>query len=181
MRWRKDGSAYGDPGAGVSGTDVATTTTHARTDMCTQPAREAGWISPGRIYRGDLTNLLNMQRYFYQVGSQAGGWSAERSFVTPPAANDATATMRVLITADSGMYTPDHARVPNGNFFAVQYLAQGAVSTVGHPRCTAAQAVLQSTGLGPGQQPGSKGVVDAMKAAMERGDTHLIVNNGDLA
>jgi hypothetical protein len=41
-------------------------------------------------------------------------WSPEASFTTAPAASDANAETRVLLTADNGFYTPDNAYTPDG-------------------------------------------------------------------
>jgi hypothetical protein len=149
--------------------------------MCQEPAQKAGFISPNQIYRGNLTGLAPNTRYFYQVGSDAAGWSAERSFSTPPAANDPSAVMRVLITADSGMYSPDNARVPNGNSFAAQLIVGGWALTPGQPEYTVVQAVIQSAGLGPGQQPGARLVVDALEREIEEKGGSLVLNIGDIS
>jgi 3',5'-cyclic AMP phosphodiesterase CpdA len=178
VKWRPEGAEYG--GAG-SGTDPASVSSFSKSNMCTEPAKKAGWISPNQIYRGDITNLSPNTRYYYQVGSDAAGWSPEQSFLTPPAADDAGATMRVLITADSGMYSPDFARTPNGNSFEAQRIFGGWATTPGRPEYTVVQAIAQQAGLGPGQQPGSKGVVDAIERALEAKDAHGVWNFGDIS
>lgn len=178
VKWRLESGAYG--GAG-SGTDAASVSTYTRSQMCQEPAKKAGFISPNQIYRGDLTGLAPNTRYYYQVGSDAAGWSAEKSFLTPPAADDPSATMRMLITADSGMYSPDNSRVPNGNVFAAQLIVGGWAMTPGKPEYTVVQAIAQQAGLGPGQQPGSRLVVDAMEKALKEKETHLVLDVGDLA
>jgi hypothetical protein len=43
-------------------------------------------------------------------------WSAEASFVTPPAdaVADPNTEARILLTADAGQYAPDNAYMPDG-------------------------------------------------------------------
>lgn len=56
---------------------------YEREDMCDAPANDSvGWRDPGFIHDGVMVNLKKGKRYFYQVGSDSGGWSMTNSFVS---------------------------------------------------------------------------------------------------
>lgn len=56
---------------------------YEREDMCDAPANQSvGWRDPGHIHDGIMVNLKKGKRYYYQVGSDSGGWSSTHSFVS---------------------------------------------------------------------------------------------------
>ncbi|XP_024989395.1 probable inactive purple acid phosphatase 2 [Cynara cardunculus var. scolymus] len=73
-------------------------------DMCDSPANQSvGWRDPGFIHDGVMVNLKPGKRYFYKVGSDAGGWSNIFSFVSPD--EDSGETIAFLY-GDMGTATP---------------------------------------------------------------------------
>ncbi|XP_031492308.1 probable inactive purple acid phosphatase 2 [Nymphaea colorata] len=61
----------------------ASTTTYSRSDMCDSPANsDGGWRDPGNIHDAVMKNLKAGARYYYQVGSDEGGWSSTYSFIS---------------------------------------------------------------------------------------------------
>jgi len=68
------------------------------------PAAGMGWRDPGVIHSAVMVGLEPGARYFYTVGSDAGGWSHERlgyfsSFVAP---SDGASLARIIAFGDMG-------------------------------------------------------------------------------
>ncbi|EYU28840.1 hypothetical protein ABFS82_12G093900 [Erythranthe guttata] len=85
----------------VAGTRVSR---YEREDMCDTPANSSiGWRDPGFIHDGVMVDLEDGKRYYYQVGSDSGGWSTIYSFVSQ--IRDSTETTAFLL-GDMGTYTP---------------------------------------------------------------------------
>lgn len=77
---------------------------YEREDMCAAPANDSvGWRDPGFIHDGVMIDLDNGKRYYYQVGSDSGGWSTTFSFVSP--IKDSSETIAFLF-GDMGTATP---------------------------------------------------------------------------
>ncbi|KAJ4961002.1 hypothetical protein NE237_020912 [Protea cynaroides] len=78
--------------------------TYERSDMCGSPANESiGWRNPGFIHNGVMRNLNQGKRYYYKVGSDEGGWSLTRTFVSRN--KDSNETIAFLF-GDLGTSTP---------------------------------------------------------------------------
>ncbi|XP_057948827.1 probable inactive purple acid phosphatase 2 [Malania oleifera] len=85
----------------VVGTQV---TTYRSEDMCDSPANSsAGWRDPGYIHDGVMRNLKKGKRYYYQVGSESGGWSITHSFMSRNGDSDETIA---FLFGDMGAATP---------------------------------------------------------------------------
>ncbi|KAK4430061.1 putative inactive purple acid phosphatase 2 [Sesamum alatum] len=90
----------------IAGTRVSR---YEREDMCDAPANESiGWRDPGFIHDGVMVGLEDGKRYYYQVGSDSGGWSTTYSFVSPM--KDSSETIAFLF-GDMGTATPYSAFV----------------------------------------------------------------------
>ncbi|KAK1425754.1 hypothetical protein QVD17_21112 [Tagetes erecta] len=77
---------------------------YEREDMCDSPANNSvGWRDPGFIYDGVMVDLEPGKRYFYKVGSDAGGWSETFSFVSPDESSSETIA---FLYGDMGTVTP---------------------------------------------------------------------------
>jgi hypothetical protein len=77
---------------------------YEREDMCDAPANESiGWRDPGFIHDGVMTGLKKGKRYYYQVGSDSGGWSTTYSFVSK---NDDSGETIAFLFGDMGTATP---------------------------------------------------------------------------
>ncbi|KAL3840529.1 hypothetical protein ACJIZ3_025120 [Penstemon smallii] len=77
---------------------------YEREDMCDSPANEStGWRDPGYIHDGVMINLKKSKRYYYQVGSDSGGWSDIFSFISPNLDSDETIA---FMLGDMGTATP---------------------------------------------------------------------------
>ncbi|PIN11457.1 Purple acid phosphatase [Handroanthus impetiginosus] len=77
---------------------------YEREDMCDAPANQSiGWRDPGFIHDGLMVGLEEGKKYYYQVGSDSGGWSPTYSFVSP--ISDASETTAFLF-GDMGTATP---------------------------------------------------------------------------
>ncbi|CAI9096490.1 OLC1v1032652C1 [Oldenlandia corymbosa var. corymbosa] len=85
----------------VVGTQVVK---YEREDMCDSPANDSiGWRDPGFIHDGVMINLMKGKRYFYQVGSDSGGWSVIHSFVSQDLNSNETVA---FLFGDMGTATP---------------------------------------------------------------------------
>ncbi|KAF3949507.1 hypothetical protein CMV_024627 [Castanea mollissima] len=83
---------------------VARVERYEREHMCEEPANSSvGWRDPGWIHDGVMENLKKGVRYYYQVGSDAGGWSSTRSFVSRNEDSDETIA---FLFGDMGTATP---------------------------------------------------------------------------
>ncbi|KAD4983131.1 hypothetical protein E3N88_19802 [Mikania micrantha] len=77
---------------------------YEREDMCDAPANNSvGWRDPGFIHDGVMVSLEPRKRYFYKVGSDAGGWSNTFSFVSPDENSGETVA---FLYGDMGTATP---------------------------------------------------------------------------
>ncbi|RZC77569.1 hypothetical protein C5167_001739 [Papaver somniferum] len=77
---------------------------YERKDMCDAPANTSiGWRDPGFIHDGVINNLKSEKRYYYKVGSDAGGWSATHSFMSRARSSDET---NAFLFGDMGTATP---------------------------------------------------------------------------
>jgi hypothetical protein len=71
------------PGA-YTGSAPATPHTYVVSDLCGAHATTQGWMSPHIWQYALLTGLKPATVYYYVFGSDAGGWSDERSFLSAP-------------------------------------------------------------------------------------------------
>ncbi|XP_072951813.1 probable inactive purple acid phosphatase 2 [Typha angustifolia] len=77
---------------------------YERKDMCDFPANASiGWRDPGFIHDGVMNDLEKGRRYYYKVGSDSGGWSDIRSFISRD--SDSNETIAFLF-GDMGTYVP---------------------------------------------------------------------------
>ncbi|KAK6133924.1 hypothetical protein DH2020_032316 [Rehmannia glutinosa] len=77
---------------------------YEREDMCDAPANESvGWRDPGFIHDGVMVGLEEGKRYYYQVGSDSGGWSTTYTFMSQ--IKDSSETTAFLF-GDMGTATP---------------------------------------------------------------------------
>jgi hypothetical protein len=113
-------------------------TTYAAADFCGPPANQTAqaWFrDPGFMHHVLMTNLLpDGSRYYYSVGNDVEGWSAEFSFLSPraavPLAEASAAPIRFLALADHGVAFPG-----------------------GAPQKTAANLFAEATGQGGTAEP----------------------------
>ncbi|XP_062162188.1 probable inactive purple acid phosphatase 2 [Alnus glutinosa] len=95
---------YGDREDRLDGVAEARVGRYEREDMCESPANESvGWRDPGWIHDGVMRKLKKGVRYYYQVGSDTGGWSAIQSFVSRNEDSDETIA---FLFGDMGTATP---------------------------------------------------------------------------
>lgn len=80
--------------------------------------------------------------------SQSWGWSEEASFTTPPAsgATSSSSPLRLLVTADMGLDTPDGAELPDDTSVGAQLKAAGHLVPPGTSEYTVLKAALLATG-----------------------------------
>ncbi|KAI3834981.1 hypothetical protein MKW92_016055 [Papaver armeniacum] len=95
---------YGTDGGDMNKAVKTSVSRYEREDMCDAPANHSiGWRDPGFIHDGVIKNLKSHQRYYYKVGSDAGGWSATHSFMSR--ARNSNETYAILF-GDMGTATP---------------------------------------------------------------------------
>lgn len=95
---------YGEEEGRLDNMAEARVERYEREHMCESPANEnVGWRDPGWIHDGVMTKLKKGVRYFYQVGSDTGGWSAIHSFVSRNEDSDETIA---FLFGDMGTATP---------------------------------------------------------------------------
>lgn len=77
---------------------------YEREDMCDSPANESvGWRDPGYIQDAVMRNLKKGKRYYYEVGSDSGGWSAIHNFMSRDMDSEKTIA---FLFGDMGTATP---------------------------------------------------------------------------
>eukprot|EP00253_Pinus_taeda_P001359 PITA_01359 len=82
----------------------ASSVTYTRSEMCDAPANTSlGWRDPGYIHDAVMRGLEQGKRYFYQVGSDEGGWSSIQSFVSSDKDSDETVA---FLFGDMGVSVP---------------------------------------------------------------------------
>jgi hypothetical protein len=90
---------------------LATSQTYTRQDMCGGVAGSYGWWDPGFQLRATITGIDSQvpgnDVVYYVVGSDATGWTAEASFKAPQPVG-ANQAVNLLITADVGALEPDN-------------------------------------------------------------------------
>lgn len=96
---------------------VAEPHTYQASDMCGDPAATFGWANPYWWNWALMTDLQPSTVYYYRFGSNStGAWSAEASFVSPPALGPHQA-VNIGALADAGMSeydgTLDHWAEPS--------------------------------------------------------------------
>ncbi|KAJ7953891.1 Purple acid phosphatase [Quillaja saponaria] len=95
---------YGEKKNRLDAVAVARLRRYEREDMCDSPANESiAWRDPGYIHNGVMRNLKKGKRYYYQVGSDTGGWSSTHSFVSQNRDSDETIA---FLFGDMGTATP---------------------------------------------------------------------------
>lgn len=102
VRW---GSA---PGVYTSSAP-AVAASYTKEDLCGLPATGPGWF-PSHFWLSANISGLKLgggATVYYTYGSDSHGWSAEASFVTPPAPG-ADQTVAMLLLADNGVTEPDN-------------------------------------------------------------------------
>lgn len=91
-------------------------------DMCDYPANASiGWRDPGFIHDGVMKGLEKGKRYYYQVGSDARGWSPVHSFISRD--SDANETIAFLF-GDMG------TAVPYATFYRTQDESRSTVKWI---------------------------------------------------
>lgn len=87
-------------------TAYAESFTYGAEDVCGEPANSHGWYWSGYWHYAVLTNLTvgSADVYYYRYGSDAHGWSEERSFKSVPAVGS---PVKMLLCADMGVSTYD--------------------------------------------------------------------------
>lgn len=117
VRW---GSAAGSLGTN----STAHSFTYTKDDVCGQPAASCGWWKPPMFHTAVLSPMP-AGRVYYSVGSDAIGWSEERSFSapTPPAAS---ASLRAVLMADVGESYDDGSQYYDMRPFAINTTAFAA-------------------------------------------------------
>nr|GMD00396.1 probable inactive purple acid phosphatase 2 [Ipomoea batatas] len=92
--------------------------------MCDAPANNSvGWRDPGYIHDGVMTNLTKGKRYYYMVGSDAGGWSTTYSFVSPDGESNETVA---FLFGDMGTATPytTYVRTQNESLSTIKWIGR---------------------------------------------------------
>jgi acid phosphatase type 7 len=97
-------------------------------DMCdrdVQPAGLHGWFPPPSNYTALFENLIPNTKYYYVYGSDEGGWSSEKSFVSAPRAKPSQRTVMAAFgdmgnTESDGSYHhswdfDDRGEIPSSN------------------------------------------------------------------
>ncbi|KAG2498630.1 hypothetical protein HYH03_003377 [Edaphochlamys debaryana] len=117
VRWGPSPVTYkgrgGDEGPAYPNTAAARTRRYERDDQCGGAAVGVGWIDAGFHHVAHMRGLAPATRYYYRVGDPAsnwGGWSEERSFVTPPETGPHS-TAHILAVADMGQAEVDGSLV----------------------------------------------------------------------
>lgn len=80
--------------------------TYGQDDLCGEPATTHGWYWSGHWHYAQLHNLSvgTNTIYYYRFGSEAHGWSEEKSFKSVPAPGS---PVKMLLCADMGVSTFD--------------------------------------------------------------------------
>ncbi|KAL8161454.1 hypothetical protein V2J09_012943 [Rumex salicifolius] len=95
---------YGEDENDLVAKAPTTVVRYEREDMCDSPANQSvGWRDPGFIHDGVIQNLKKGKRYYYQAGSDSGGWSKTYSFVSRNEDSDETIA---FMFGDMGTATP---------------------------------------------------------------------------
>ncbi|KAG9439766.1 hypothetical protein H6P81_019931 [Aristolochia fimbriata] len=94
---------YGKDKDGLKWNARAEVTRYERSDMCDSPANASGWRDPGFIHDAVMKNLKKGKRYYYMVGSDAGGWSEIHSFISRNQDSDET---YAFLFGDMGTWLP---------------------------------------------------------------------------
>ncbi|PWA70486.1 purple acid phosphatases superfamily protein [Artemisia annua] len=97
---------------------------YEREDMCHAPANSSlGWRDPGFIHDGVMVDLEPGKRYFYEVGSDADGWSKTFTFVSPD--NNSGETIAFLY-GDMGTTTPytTYIRTQDESISTIKWIAR---------------------------------------------------------
>uniref|UniRef100_A0A0C9QQA8 Purple acid phosphatase n=1 Tax=Wollemia nobilis TaxID=56998 RepID=A0A0C9QQA8_9CONI len=82
---------YGSDEGELDEVAEAESLTYKQSEMCDAPANTTlGWRDPGYIHDAVMQGLKPGKRYFYQVGSDQGGWSSVQSFVSRDKDSDET-------------------------------------------------------------------------------------------
>ena len=61
---------FGMSASALTTTVQATTKTYSTSDFCGEPGNSTGWVDPGMLHAGVLTNLSYSTRYYYQYGDK---------------------------------------------------------------------------------------------------------------
>ena len=64
---------YGKSASASANTVQAMTKTYNASDFCGEPANTTGYVDPGMLHYGTLSNLSYSTRYFYQYGDKVSG------------------------------------------------------------------------------------------------------------
>lgn len=91
-------------------TAAASSSTYHREQLCGAPANADGWRDPGLLHSAVLTGLRPDTRYYYVYGDEAYGWSAERSFVSGPTAEQRDRSLTLFAFGDMGKTTQDDSK-----------------------------------------------------------------------
>ncbi|KAJ6843305.1 putative inactive purple acid phosphatase 2 [Iris pallida] len=115
---------YGVEEGRLGNVEKATVGRYERGDMCDFPANASlGWRDPGWIQDGVMKGLEKGRKYYYQVGSDKGGWSDIHSFISRD--NDANETIAFLF-GDMG------TAVPYSTFYRTQDESRSTVKWILH-------------------------------------------------
>ena len=63
---------YGKSATALTSTVQAMTKTYNASDFCGEPANTTGYVDPGMLHYGTLSNLSYSTRYYYQYGDMVG-------------------------------------------------------------------------------------------------------------
>ncbi|XP_010523486.1 PREDICTED: probable inactive purple acid phosphatase 2 [Tarenaya hassleriana] len=95
---------YGEAKERLGAVTAARGMRYERDHMCDAPANSSiGWRDPGWVFDIVMKNLKGGIRYYYQVGSDSGGWSDVLSFVARNENSDETVA---FMFGDMGCATP---------------------------------------------------------------------------
>lgn len=168
----------------------ASPSTYVRDDLCGPPATAHGFYMPPNFYSA-VVSVEPGRTYYYVVGSEASGYTAEYSFVGPTAPSS-DATLRITALADMGETYIDGAQYHWMEPFSIN-TTNGAVHAWGTPGTTPLTmnpgpdasgrvAVAKSGKEGPPSGHTMQWLSSSLSSApAERAVADVVVHIGDLS